>query len=110
MKKLLLIFLSILFIMPVFAEVFFAPEWGEFCPKKFENVSTTRWHYTASGRYWSERKKKFEQRLERCNNLPESSREACYKNLRDLENQATANYNGNKTSSTLRYMMINSMF
>lgn len=108
--KIILVFLLLFIITPVFAEVFFVPEWSEFCPKKFQNISITRWHYTASGRYWSERKKKFEQRLEKCNSLSENLREACYKNLRDLENQATVNYNDNKTSSTLRYMMINSIF
>ena len=68
--KRFIIFLVFLFVpTSVFAQTFFEPEWSEFCPKRFADVSTTRWHYTDSGRYWSERRKKFEKRLEKCKNL-----------------------------------------
>lgn len=110
MKKILALFIFLFFIAPSFAEVFFAPEWSEFCPKKYANVSTTRWHYTSSGRYWSERRKVFEQRLEKCNSFTGADREACYKSLRELENNATQNYTNNGSSRALKYMMINSMF
>ena len=110
MKKILVLFVFLFFITPAFADVFFAPEWSEFCPKKYANVSTTRWHYTSSGRYWSERRKVFEQRLEKCNSFTNEAREACYKSLRELENNATQNYTSNGASRALKYMMINSMF
>lgn len=110
MKKFLIFVLFILAIKPVSAEVFFTPEWSEFCPKKYANVSTTRWHYTSSGRYWSERRKVFEQRLAKCNSLSGEAQEACYKSLRELENNATQNYTNSGSSRALKYMMINSMF
>lgn len=110
MKKIILILLITCFGIPAFAEVFFEPEWSEFAPSRYANVSTSRWHYTSSGRYWSKRKQQFDRRLQKCNSLPESSREACYGMLRDIESTETANYNSGKTSRALRYMMINSMF
>jgi hypothetical protein len=110
MKKIILFLIIFCFCLPVFAEVFFEPEWSEFCPSRYANIDSSRWHYTSSGRYWAKRKQQFENRLEKCNSLRESSREACYKTLREIENNETANYNNGKTSRTLRYMMINSMF
>ena len=109
MKKILFL-LIICLSVPVFAEAFFEPEWSEFAPSRYENINASRWHYTSSGRYWAKRKQQFEKRLQKCNSLSETSREACYKTLREIENNETANYNNGKTSSTLRYMMINSMF
>jgi hypothetical protein len=110
MKKTLLFLLIICFSVPVFADAFFEPEWSEFAPSRYENINTSRWYYTSSGRYWSKRKQQFDKRLQKCKSLPESSREACYVMLRDIENNETANYNNGKTSRALRYMMINSMF
>ena len=110
MKRILLFLLIFCFSAPVFAEVFFEPEWSEFCPLRHVNIDSSRWHYTSSGRYWAKRKQQFEKRLQKCNSLSETSREACYKTLREIENNETANYNNGKTSRTLRYMMIKSMF
>lgn len=110
MKKIILLFLITSFCVPVLAEVFFEPEWSEFCPARYANINESRWHYTSSGRYWAKRKQQFEKRLEKCNSLIDSSKEACYKTLREIENNETASYNNGKTSRTLRYMMINSMF
>ena len=111
MKRFLSLFLlSLLFVMPVFAEIFFAPTWSEFCPKRYVNINADRWHYTSSGRYWSDRKKDFEQRLEKCNNLPDSSKEACYNKLREIENNLTRNYDNGKINNALKYMMFNSTF
>lgn len=110
MKKFLILLIISIYITPALAEVFFTPEWSEFCPKKYANISTTRWHYTSSGRYWAERRKTFEQRLAKCNSLSAESQEACYKSLRELENNATQNYTNSGNSRALKYMMINSMF
>lgn len=109
MKRFILILLLFL-TLSTYAETFFEPEWSEFCPKKYSNVSADRWHYTSSGRYWSERRKNFEKRLEKCNTLTPEYREACYKNLREIENNATKIYSSERTGNALKYMMINSMF
>ena len=110
MKQTLLFLLIICFSVPAFAEAFFEPEWSEFSPSRYEDINTSRWHYTSSARYWSKRKQQFDKRLQKCNGLSETSREACYAKLREIENNETTNYNNGKTSRTLRYMMIKSMF
>lgn len=110
MKKIISALVVYFTIMPVFAEVFFEPQWEEFCPKRFVNINPNSWHYTASGKYWAKRKKVFEQRLAKCNSLNEASREACYSNLRDLETSATQLRNQEKSGNALKMLMINSMF
>ena len=110
MKKFLLLVLSIILIIPTFADSFFEPEWSEFCPRRYENIDSASWHYTSSGKYWANRRKVFEQRLAKCNSLAQDLRGACYQSLRDIETNATQMHTNERGSKALKYMMINSMF
>lgn len=110
MKKIILFFLALLIVLPCFAEVYFEPEWKEFCPSRYANISTNRWHCTSSGRYWAERKSVFEERLAKCNSLEGEEKSACYKSLRELEANASNMYNNERNRRALKNIMINSMF
>ncbi len=110
MKKIVAVLIFYLAVLPALAEIFFEPKWEDFCPKKFVNINPDSWHYTASGRYWAQRKKVFNERLEKCNSLNEASKEACYNSLRELEVSATQLRNQEISAGALKYMMINSMF
>ena len=110
MKKTVFTLVFLVFVIPVFAEVFFEPQWEEFCPKRYVNINPNSWHYTLSGKYWALRKKIFEQRLAKCNSLSGEKKEACYSNLRDIETSATQLRNQERGTNVLKYMMINSMF
>ena len=110
MKKYILVLIFTSCIFPVFAQGFFEPEWSEFCPQKYENMIDAKWYNTNSAKYWAERRKKFEKRLAICKSLKDEAKLACYKDLREIENNATQMYTSRKTSNALKYMMINSMF
>ena len=109
MKKILLI-VFVLFSLSVYANSFFEPQWQEFCPSRYANVDSSKWYYTASGKYWAKRRKLFEERLAKCNGLSLELRDACYQSLREIETNATQMYANEKSSKALKYMMINSMF
>ena len=107
MKNFLIILSAMLFVLPTFAENFFDVEWEEFCPKRYQNVNTDRWHFTSQGRYWADRKKMFEKRMAKCNSLPEESQGACFDKLRELETRATETHSNETRNKALKYMMIN---
>lgn len=108
LKKIFVLFC--LLISSVCAQNYFEVEWSEFCPQKYANIDSSKWHYTQSGRYWANRKKIFERRLERCNNLAEENRAACYQSLRELETNATQLHNDNQREKNFRRLLIHSMF
>lgn len=110
MKKILLALLLLFLLSPSFAQAFFEPEWSDFCPKRYTNIDSNKLHLTGSARYWADRKKGFEKRLAKCNNLPSEKREACYDSLRMIENDKTNVYSQDRTNRALRYMMMNSRF
>jgi hypothetical protein len=90
MKRLLATTSLILLISaPVSAEVFFEPQWNEFCPNQYINISTTKDYFMTEKVYWSGRRKEFESRLNKCKKLVPERKEACFANLREIEKNAT---------------------
>lgn len=110
MKKIVLFLLTQIFISPIFAEVFFEPEWEDFCPNKYANIDTNKTYITGRARYWAERRKEFEKRLEKCNNVPTEMKNACYSNLRAIENSKSQVYSQDRRDRVLRTLLLNSRF
>ena len=110
MKKVILLFLLLFTAIPSFGDVFFEPEWEDFCPKRYSDISMTRWHYTKSGRYWSDRRKGFESRLEKCKSLPVESQKACFDELRVIESEKSRYRINQEQTNALNRIFINKMF
>ena len=110
MKRLLLIYLALIFSLPIFAENFFDVEWSEFCPKKYQNIDSSSFHLTRQGRYWADRKQQFDRRVAKCKSLPSDSQSACFESLRDLETRATEAHANDTRNNVLKYMMINTLY
>lgn len=89
MKRLLTATLILFISAPAFAEVFFEPQWNEFCPNQYINISTTKEYIMTEKVYWSGRRKNFESRLNKCKSLVPERKEACFANLREMEKNAT---------------------
>ncbi len=108
MKKTLTTLLLLASTTTVFSETFFAPEWNDFAPSNFKNINPEGFHWTASGRYWAERKTKFDNRINQCNSLDGNAKTACYKELRDIEVNANKMYYKRSTSNALNNLIFSS--
>ena len=56
------------------------------------------------------RRKEFEKRLEKCNNVPTEMKNACYSNLRAIENSKSQVYSQDRRDRVLRVLLLNSRF
>ena len=92
MKKYILVLCTFLIISPVFADVFFEPQWNEFCPNKYANLDPEKDYILADKKYWQQRKKEFDQKVKHCKSLVPEQLAACYENLRQIEGNATATH------------------
>lgn len=92
MKKYLIYLTMLLAITPAFADTYFAPQWNEFCPSQYANLDPEKDYILAEKKYWQQRKKDFDNKLNQCDSLISEEREACYNNLRLIENNATATH------------------
>jgi hypothetical protein len=103
MKRLLTTTLILFISTPCFAEVFFEPQWNEFCPNQYINISTTKEYFMTEKVYWSGRRKNFEQRLNKCKRLISEQKEACFANLREIENNATQTHMNELNVKYIKY-------
>lgn len=83
MKKLLLIL--VLCTAPALA--YFEPEWSEFCPYGYRNISTSKDYKIPIKKYWQQRRINFEKNKSYCKTV--SDVDACYAELRRIENEKT---------------------
>ena len=110
MKKILLLIVFVTFVLPVFAENFFEPEWSEFAPSQYKEISVSKQYFSPNKRYWAERRKNFEKRLLKCNSYSNDRQTECYNELRNLEMNASMLRAENVRNNNLNHMLINSMF
>jgi len=94
MKKLFIMFVLLVFANPVFADIQ-PPQWGEFCPYEYQNVSNQ--HNPASyilsstrannkeADYWFSRKNDFQNQLVQALQLPVQERSNYYQQMRMIE-------------------------
>lgn len=83
------LFISLFLTLPSFAENFLEPDWSEFCPNKYVNINENRNYFTSTAKYWVERKKIFNKRIAECKNLNHELQGQCYRELRQIETNAT---------------------
>ncbi len=107
-KKIITALFILSIFTPVFAQSFFEPEWKEFCPARYSNIKTDKFYLSSEGRYWSDRRKMFEERIDRCQKLNDD-KNTCFEELRTLEYKATQLHNEDIKSKALRSFVINSL-
>jgi len=108
MKKIIIGIIILTTSIPAFSQCFFEPEWKEFCPNRYSNIKTDKFYLTSEGRYWSNRRKIFEERMTKCQQLDNTNKNNCYENLRTLEQKATQTHNDDLKVKALRNFVINS--
>lgn len=62
MKKYILVLCTFLIISPAFADVFFEPQWNEFCPNKYANLDPEKDYILAEKNIGSSVKKNLTKR------------------------------------------------
>lgn len=91
MKKILILALAI-YISCTFAKAntFFEPQWKEFCPSQYINISLEKNYKLAEKKYWQQRKKDFNIKINQCRRYSDDKRSACHASIREIESNATA--------------------
>ena len=72
------------------AHTFFEPQWNEFCPNQYANISLEKNYKLAEKKYWQQRKKDFNSKINQCRRYSGDKLSACYASLRQIEGNATA--------------------
>lgn len=99
MKKVIMLLLVMSVTAPVFADSFFKPEWKEFAPSGYSNISTEKRYWLAEKQYWSFRKANFEKHMAACNGVSRNLQEACYNKVISTEMRANDTRNSFTTLS-----------
>ena len=85
MNKILLILIMLIFASPVFAEIE-APEWEDFAPKMYEDISVEHDYRLPTHKYWRDRRIKFNESIKTCQAKYQGIElENCYKQIESLE-------------------------
>ena len=92
MKKIIFIF-GFLFatLGMVNAEVIFAPQWSEICPKSYLGAKQTR--FDKDQNYWYERKLQFDESIAQCRNYQGEDLKECYSKVREMEGEKNKRWN-----------------
>lgn len=81
MIKKCIMFLMLCVTLPAFA--YFEPDWSEFCPPKYVNLSTSKNYFWAEKKYWLNRRLNFEKNKNYCET--QKNKENCFAELRQSE-------------------------
>ena len=109
MKKILITLICLTFTTATLAEYYFEIEWSDICPSKYENIDTTKYYFNQEKKYWAKRKIAFENKIQTCKNLSKEDKNACYEQLKIIENNKTRNHQQEKQLNTLKSILINQM-
>ena len=81
-------------------------EWRDIAPKRYENLKENKFYFTGNARYWSERKVRFEKRLQICKNLEEAKQDDCLERLLKREDLYTQQHNEERRLRLLKNLLI----
>lgn len=81
MIKKCILFVMLFATLPAFA--YFEPDWSEFCPPKYANLSTSKKYFWAEKKYWLNRRLNFEKNKSYCET--QKNKENCFAELRQSE-------------------------
>ncbi len=73
--------LALFLTLPTFT--YFEPDWSEFCPPQYVNLSTSKKYFWAEKKYWLNRKVNFEKNKGYCE--IQKDKEDCFAELRQSE-------------------------
>lgn len=98
MKKIMLLFCLLVTCQCVFA--YGEPQWSEYCPPRYINVSYVEpsfWNFfkynVYDNNYWAARKNEFNNQVNCCRVIPNAKTQGdCYASMREAENNKNAQY------------------
>ena len=106
MKNIIIILFIFIFSLTASAEEYFDLEWRDIAPKRYENIKADKFYFTGNARYWSEKKVRFEKRLQICKNLEGTKQDDCLERLLKREDLYTQQHNEERRLRLLKNLLI----